>query len=116
MSSPLGPATQGTLGALNASLVVGVQNSGKTGVQITGVFTGTLSFFANIDGSTNVLINAFPVAGTGGLGAATPAPVTTVTAAGVWQIQSVGLSQIVVMMTAYTSGSAIVSICPSVGG
>jgi hypothetical protein len=61
MSAPLGPATQATLGALNASLAVGVQNSGKTGVQVTGTFTGTLSFFGDLDGSTNVAINAFPI-------------------------------------------------------
>jgi hypothetical protein len=104
------------LGALNANLVVGCQNSGKTGVQITGVFVGTLSFFGNLDGVNNVAINAFPLSGTGGLGAPTPALVTTVTAAGIWQVQTAGMSEIIVQMTAYTSGSAVVSICPSCGG
>jgi len=61
------------------------------------------------------LQSAFPI-GAGGLGVPTPALVTTVTAAGIWQIQSAGMSQLVVMMTAYTSGSAVVSVCPSCGG
>jgi hypothetical protein len=93
------------LGALNASVAAGCEDAEFVGVQVSGTFSGTLTFQATIDGTNWVTMAVQPLGAT-----AATTWVTTATAAGVWTRPVGGLKQVRVQMTAYTSGSASVTI------
>lgn len=94
----------GTLTALNQAVTLPTATQcDKVGVQITGTFVGTISFEGTLDGTNWVSV---------ALGAAaTPAtPATSASAAGVFVgdlFQFVGFR---VKMTAFTSGSAVITV------
>lgn len=85
-------------GCLNLS-VTGV---GGVGVQVTGTFSGTLTFEGSLDGVTYTTLSLTPINST--------TAVTTATAAGVWSGGVGGLSVVRVRMSSYTSGTATVTI------
>ena len=72
------------------------------GVQITGTFTGTLQFEGSVDGVTFVAVNMTPPNST--------TPATSATSAGVWTGGVGGLLVFRVRCSAYTSGTAVVTL------
>ena len=94
---------EGTLTALNASVVLDVEGQGVCAIDIRGTFVGTVAFQSSIDGTTWVTTNAIPLGSTGNATA-----VTTTTATGAWLMPASGSTRIRATMTAYTSGSATV--------
>jgi hypothetical protein len=94
--------TQGTITANGQAVVADVRGAGSAAVQVTGTWTGTLTFKASVDGQNFVTINATPP--TGG------AAVTSTTGNGVWTIVLGGYSQLEVIATAAMTGSAVATI------
>ena len=99
--------TSESLGALNAATTTTHASSSGFGglpgvaIQVTGTFTGTLTFQGSVDGATWVAIGAVPAAG--------GAEVSTTAATGLWMITRVP-PFVRVQMTAFTSGSAVVAV------
>ena len=78
-------------------------NTGSAAVQVTGTFVATLQFEASLDETgTFVAIAGAPVA--------TGTAATSTTTTGVWQFSAAGLRVIRVRASAYTSGTASVSV------
>jgi len=96
--------TIGTIAANAASVELAWREcfNGGVGVQLTGTFAGTLQFEMTIDGTNYVAVQATDV--TAGTAA------TTVTAAGVVFFNVVGARNVRVLSTAWTSGTATVTI------
>lgn len=76
--------------------------NGACGVQVTGTFTATLLIEATIDG-TNWNTYAFVDCATGSTG-------TSITAAGQYRTELVGVHSARVRCSAYTSGTAVVTL------
>ena len=97
-----------TLDAAEESLLANVEDADTVIFQITGTFTGTLSFETSLDGTNYVALGVLNV------GAVSPATfVTSATAAGIFtmtQPTARGISDIRIRMSAYTSGSAVVTL------
>jgi hypothetical protein len=79
------------------------------GIQVTGTWTGTLTFEATVDGTNYGPIGATPAVG--GLGVT-----TTTTANGIWSENIAGWLAIRVRATAAMTGSAVVTILASLYG
>lgn len=78
-----------------------VGGQGHIGIQVTGTFVGTLTFYGSINNADFVAFAVTPAAG--------GSTVTTATATGLWTAQIAGLSTFRVGFSAFTSGSATVS-------
>jgi hypothetical protein len=97
------------LDAANECAPIDTKGMGRAVIDVTGTFTGTLTFY---------------VVGTGGtrdeVDAATPqAPgtfVNTTTAAGLWQADVAGYAQLFICMTSYTNGAARVNLSAAATG
>ena len=84
-----------------------LNGQGVTTVQISGTFTGTISFVATIDNTSFFPVNAYPVGG--------GAPVTATTVIGQWRINTSGYSKVRVVGTAGGTGTSILTLESSVG-
>ena len=92
-----------SLGSLNASTTTMYAGGAGSGtIQVTGTFSGTITLQGTIDGTNWQTINIYPIA--------TPVLATTLTAVGVWEFKAQGFTQVRATMTAYTSGTAVVSL------
>lgn len=96
--------TKGTIAANDASVTLEYRHhtNGAVGVQVTGTFSGTLQFEISLDGTTYVAVQAVNVTS----GAAT----TTTTATGVFRFEAVGAWKVRVRSTAWSSGTATVTL------
>lgn len=92
----------GSLTAAEQSASLEVKGNGKAAVQLTGTFVGTVSFEGTVDGTNWVAINMTPP------NSATAA--SSATAAGVWVGSASALRAVRARMSAYTSGTAVVSV------
>lgn len=97
----------GDLAALNATLAVNLNGQATVLANIGGTWAGTITFQGSIDGTNWVNINALPLPN----GAASP----TTTAVGQWVLPTAGYDSVRVAMTAYTSGTATITLRGSVG-
>ena len=97
-------ATSGTISANDTSVTLAYREftNGGVGVQITGTFSATLQFEMSIDGTNFVAIIAESVT--------TGTQATTTTATGIFKFDVVGARIVRVRSTAYTSGTATVSL------
>lgn len=86
------------IAAVNQEVIAEVTNRGAVGVQVTGTWTGTLSFQISVDGNTWQTGNVSASNGT--------TAVTTATANGVWAGSIAGFRFFKVKATAWTSGTA----------
>ena len=91
-----------SLSALNAAVTSTAEAGGVYGIQVTGTFSATLAFESTVDGTNWYAVKAMPVAG-GTL-------VTTTTATGQWAVPCHGCHNFRVRVSAYTSGTAVVSV------
>jgi hypothetical protein len=96
------------VGALNATVVSQLRGQSTVTVQITGTWVGTLSFQVTTDGTNWTAMTLYPVAQTG-------VPASTTTANGHFIGVVAGFFQFRCIMTAYTSGTAVVSAIVSQG-
>jgi hypothetical protein len=76
--------------------------NGGVGVQVTGTFSGTLQFEVTIDGTNYVAVPALNVT--------TGTEATTTTGTGIFRFDVVGILMTRVRATAWTSGSAEVTV------
>lgn len=90
---------------LNQAQVLPVGGYGSVGIDIRGTFVGTFTFQASIDGENWTALPMVPL-GSG----ANVATVTTTTTSGTWVGNVAGISQVRVLFSAYTSGTAVVTI------
>lgn len=96
-----------SLSALNAAVTMTTEAVGVFGVQVTGTFSATLTFESTIDGTNWYAVKAMPVGG--------GTIVTTTTATGQWAIPCHGCHNYRVRVSAYTSGTAVVSVVAKPG-
>ncbi len=75
---------------------------GGCAIQITGTFTGTITFEGTADGGTWAALRVCPIG--------TSVSATTATAGGVWFACCVGLLKVRARMSTYTDGTAIAVI------
>ena len=94
-------------GATTSSLIVRVQNTqGGYGINLSGTWSGTVSFFGTTNGQTGwSALAATPINGN--------SAVTTSTANGNWQVNSAGLQGVCVLVTTFSSGTVAASIIAS---
>lgn len=97
----------GTLTAAAQTVALALSGQSAASTQITGTWVGTLTFEASLDGTTWTAINA--------VSASTSSPQTTTTVNGLYRLTPAGTQQIRVNMTAFTSGSAVISLRASIG-
>ncbi len=97
-----GIATAADLAGSGQALAVPCAATTTTAVQVTGTWVGTLQFEATVGGINWFSVNATPLP--------SGAAVTSTTANGAWQVNIGGLSQLRVRVSAYTSGTATVTI------
>ena len=96
-----------SLTAINSAVTLTLKGQAKANVQVTGTWVATLSFEGTVDGTNWFALNAVPPT--------TGIPVTTTTANGQWSIEVSALSSFRVRVSAYTSGTAVVSALASQG-
>ena len=97
--------TTGTLGVLNAQVEYGITDADTVGVQVSGTWAGTITFYGSLDGTnyetfgmqTLVRANNYDQQAT-----------TTIN--GIFTHEGHGLQTIRVKMTSYTSGTANIYI------
>ncbi len=78
-----------------------VGGNGSVGIQITGTWSGTITFQASVNNTTFTAINVIP--------ATSPTAVSTTTGNGLWSASIGGLSTVRAVFTSYVSGSANVA-------
>lgn len=83
-------------------VILGVQGQGGVSVQVTGSFSGTLTFEVSLDGVTYVAAAVTP--------AGSSTQVTTTTSTGIWGAPVGGVGQFRVRFSSYSSGTATVRI------
>lgn len=97
-----GTAVTGSFTAVSQTVVIVPQESGNVGIQLSGTWVGTLAFEGTIDGANWFSLEAVAVLGSGSI--------VSTTINGQWQVVSSGLLQVRVRSTAWTSGSASVTL------
>ncbi len=90
------------LGALNAETVTEINGCAAATVDIRGTFVGTISFQASVDGTNYIAVP--------GQNFLTEVLATTTTTTGTFIIGVTGIRKLRIIMTAYTSGTAVVAV------
>lgn len=90
-------------------LVVGVNGVGAIGIQITGTFSGTLTFKSTAKQTTDCSSGDFTLLGMVSTATPSATPVTTATAVGNFVGGVGGQGYVCVVFTSYSSGSAVVT-------
>ena len=98
-----------SLAALNATNTIQLRGQSTCTIQVTAIGTQTLVFEGSTDGTNFYALTVFPIGGFSG------APITSTTATGQWVVVCAGMYQIRTRCSAYTSGSATVSMVASQG-
>ena len=97
------------LAALNAQVLLQLRGQSTCTVQVTAIGVQTLVFEGTTDGTNFYTLTAFP------LGGFTGAPVTSTAATGQWVFIVAGMYQVRTRCSAYTSGTATVSMVAAQG-
>ena len=95
--------------ALNAQVLLQLRGQSTCSIQVTAIGTQTLVFEGTTDGVNFYALTVFPIGGFTG------APIVSTTATGQWLFVCAGMYQVRVRCSAYTSGSATVSMVASQG-
>jgi len=99
------PLTTRIFDANGELLLLDVRGFGGVALQLSGTFTLTVQFEATVDGQTWVSLRMLPSSST--------SAVTNATAAGAWSANVAGIKLIRARVSAYTSGSAELTILAS---
>ncbi|MDE2097856.1 MAG: hypothetical protein KGL39_11455 [Patescibacteria group bacterium] len=97
-------ASGSSCGATNCVLLNVISTAATAAVQVAGTYSGTLQFEGSVDGTNFNAIVAIPTGSVGG------ARVTSTTGTGAWQVNTSGFAAVRVRCSAYTSGTATVTI------
>lgn len=97
----------GTITAVAQTVAIALNGDSGLAIQITGTWVGTLQFEGTLDGTNWVAINA--------VAASTSLPQVTNTVNGLFRLTPCALAQVHVLATAWTSGTATISIRASAG-
>ena len=100
--SRLDTTTSGSITAISQSVALTLNGKSGVALQLTGTWVGTIQFEGTVDGTNWVAINGVFA------GASTPGP--TITANGIIRLTPSGLAQVRATSTAWTSGTATVSL------
>jgi len=102
-------STAGDITALNGAMTLTYRQfaNGGVGVQVTNTFSGTLTFEMTIDGTNWVAVQATSVT--------TGTVATTTTTTGVFKFDVVGALSVRVRASAWTSGTATVTLVGMAG-
>ena len=102
-------STQSTITAADGAVTLAYRQffNGGIGVQVTGTFSATLSFEMSIDGTNFVAVQTTNV-NTGSVA-------TTATGTGIYRFDVVGALVVRVRASAYTSGTATVTMVGMAG-
>jgi len=98
-----------TVGALNAAVTLQLRGQSTCTVQVTTIGSQTLVWEGTTDGVNWYALTVFPIGGFTG------APATSTTTTGQWVFVCAGMYQVRTRCSAYTSGSATVSMVASQG-
>lgn len=98
----LDTTTSGNITAISQSVALYLNGKSGVALQITGTWIGTLQFEGTIDGTNWAAIN--------GVVAGTSTPGQTTTTNGIVRLTPSGLAQVRVTSTAFTSGTAVISM------
>jgi len=93
-----------TLNAAEEALTLTALTADSVVLQVTGTFTGTITFEASVDGTNYVAIAVKASSQT-----TATTLVTTTTAAGLFSLNIQGLPNFRARMSSYTSGDAVVT-------
>lgn len=85
----------------SAPLIGGGEEGNIVAYQLTGTFSGTVTFEGSVDGTNYVAIAAEPIGG--------GSSVTTATAAGIWRVRAGGLHSVRARVSTYTSGTFVIT-------
>ena len=99
------PLTTAIFNADGEDKVLDVRGLGGVALQLSGTFTLTVQFEATVDGQTWVSLRMLPSSST--------SAVTNATAAGAWSANVAGFKLLRARVSAYTSGSAELTILAS---
>lgn len=97
-----GPLTATSCPAVAGCLTLSVQGLGAIGVQVSGTYVGTIAFESTVNNTTYTALALSPTAA--------GATATGTTSTGAWTGAIGGVSIVRVRMSAYTSGTATVTI------
>lgn len=97
-STNSGEVNQKTLAVANDALTVPCLNCGTVGFQLTGTWSGTITFEASLDGATWVAVKADNSAGTAA---------TTATGNDIYTLPCAGFSQVRARFSTATSGTVV---------
>lgn len=102
-------STTGDITALNGAVTLTYRQfaNGGVGVQVTNTFSATLTFEMTIDGTNWVAVQTQSVT--------TGTVATTATATGIYKFDVVGALSVRVRASAYTSGTATVTLVGMAG-
>lgn len=103
--NPLSLTSGSVTGSLSATGSVTLQVNALTAGaawQITGTFSGTVTFEGSVDGTNFVTLAVVPVGTTRTL-------TGTATAAGVWQMNTTGFTLVRARVSTYTSGTFVIT-------
>lgn len=102
-------SSQDTISANGGTVTLAYRQfyNGGVGVQVTGTFSGTLQFEMSIDGTNFVAVQAASVT--------TGTVASTTATTGVFRYDVVGALIVRVRATAWTSGSAVVTVVGMAG-
>lgn len=100
-----GVTATGSLGSLSATQALSLNGASGWAVDVRGTFVGTITFQGTIDGTNWFSISVVPAGG-----GVNVAAVTTTAAVGAWVGSANGMQQVRANMTAYTSGSATITL------
>jgi len=101
----------GTLGSLNAEIIVASDGASTFTLDLRGTFSMTIEVSGSIDGTNWLAIPVRPI----NVASVAYVAAVTGTTAGVWVGECAGFKQIRARVTAYTSGAATVTLLASVG-
>lgn len=103
----LDTTASGTITAISQNVALALNGKSGATIQITGTWVGTLQFEGTVDGTNWAPIN--------GIYAGTSTPLTTITVNGLVRLTPSGLAQFRITSTAWTSGTATISLRASAG-
>lgn len=101
-------SSAGTIAANGQTVTVGLGGWGAVAIQATGTWVGTMAFEGSVDGTNYVGLDAVPFGGTTG--------VANFTVNGAWSVTAAGLQSLRVRATAWTSGSASITLRATLSG
>ena len=102
-------AGSGSLGALNAEIVINADGASTVALDLRGTFNLTIEVAGSVDGTSWTLLAVRSMAGGSYLAAVAG------TASGIWVAPAAGFAKIRARVSAYTSGSATTTLLAATG-